>query len=101
MTEKIKIDLENIIQNNKKVLIDFFAPWCPPCVKLMTILDQLEISRPDVKLVKINFDLYKDLVSQNNVKKLPTLILYKEGKKIDEKIGFCSFEDLLSFVDQK
>ncbi|WBL31297.1 thioredoxin family protein [Candidatus Phytoplasma sacchari] len=97
----MKIDLKNIITKNENVLLDFFASWCSPCMKLMPILEELQDSRKDIKLVKINTDLNSDLVSEYNIKSYPTLILYKKGKEINRKIGYCSLEELFYFINQK
>lgn len=67
----------------------------------MPILKKIEEKRTDIKIVKIDVDLYQDLVFTNNIKSFPTLILYKKGKEINRQIGYCSFEKLLNFIDQK
>ncbi|KXT29112.1 thioredoxin [Candidatus Phytoplasma oryzae] len=93
-----KIDLQNIINKEENVLVDFFANWCAPCQRLMPILEKLKKERKDIKIVKIDIDLNQDLLLDNNIKSFPTLILYKKGKEIKRKIGFCSFEELLIFI---
>lgn len=72
----------NIINTNKTVLIDFYAPWCGPCKQLMPIID--EISKKyegKTKVVKIDVDQNSQLTKALNITSIPTLIVYKNGKQ--------------------
>ncbi|WP_273585077.1 thioredoxin family protein [Columbia Basin potato purple top phytoplasma] len=95
---KTNIDLDFIINQNKTILIDFFASWCGPCQKLMPILEVFSKENPNIKLIKLDGDLYPDYMNQYNIKSFPTLILFRDGKEIKRKIGYCSKEELISFV---
>ncbi|WP_432729342.1 thioredoxin family protein ['Prunus avium' virescence phytoplasma] len=53
------IDLKSVINQNKIVLVDFFAPWCGPCQKLMPVLNNFEQQNPNIKVIKINGDFNK------------------------------------------
>ncbi|MDO8168201.1 thioredoxin family protein [Candidatus Phytoplasma melaleucae] len=100
--EKKKMDLNQSIQAQKTelVLIDFFASWCAPCRNLMPIIDELLQKRKDLSLIKIDIDQHPYLLSEYNITSYPTLLLYKNGRKINRRVGFCSYEELLSFIDR-
>jgi thioredoxin 1 len=96
---KNKKDLDsNINQKDKVFLLDFFASWCAPCMRLMPILDKLKEIKKDIEIIKINSDLNLDLIVEYNIKNFPTLILYKNKKEIKRRIGYCGLEELLLFI---
>lgn len=82
-----------------KVLVDFFANWCGPCKMLSPILEEISEERTETKIVKVNVDECESLARQFGVMSIPTLILFKDGKEIDKKIGFMSKEDLNEWIN--
>lgn len=82
-----------------KVLVDFFANWCGPCKMLSPILEELSEERSEFKIIKINVDECESLSRQFGVMSIPTLILFKDGKEIDKKIGFMSKDDLNEWIN--
>lgn len=82
-----------------KVLVDFFANWCGPCKMLSPILEELSEERSEFKIIKINVDECESLARQFGVMSIPTLILFKDGKEIDKKIGFMSKDDLNEWIN--
>jgi thioredoxin 1 len=81
------------------VLVDFLAPWCRPCKLLSTVLDDLKTEvKNKVKIVKVNVEKNPKSAHHFHVMSLPTLILFKNGKKIDTKVGFHSQEDILHWL---
>ncbi|TVY12317.1 thioredoxin family protein [Candidatus Phytoplasma pini] len=96
-----KIDLENIINQKKKLLVDFFANWCPPCRKLISVLDEEMPKIKDIYLIKIDIDLHPDLATKYKIKSLPTLILFSEGEEKKRTTGYFSNQELLSFLGIK
>ncbi len=80
----------------KNAIIDFYAPWCPPCKILAVNLEDFEIEKPeDVEIFKVNIDNELVLAKKYGVKKLPTLLLFKDGKQIKEYVGIKSKDQLL------
>lgn len=88
-------DFEKNIDTDKIVLVDFYAKWCAPCKKMAPWLEQLVTQYPDrVTLLKINVDENTVLVKKMNVDVLPTLQLYKKGKKVWSKTGLTEKGEL-------
>lgn len=79
------------------VMVDFWAPWCAPCRKLEPILKEV-VSTIGVKLGKLNVDTYKNLAIQSNVSRLPTIILYKDGREVKRLVGLYSKEEIIEII---
>ncbi len=69
-----------VVQSDKPVLVDFWAPWCAPCRTVGAVLDQLSGERDDLKIVKINIDDNQDQALKHSVLVLPTVVLYVGGE---------------------
>ena len=76
------------------VVVDFFANWCGPCRMLGPVLEELT----DVKVVKIDVDQEEDLARRFGVMSIPALYLFKDGKQVDNKVGFMPLEDLTEWI---
>ncbi len=76
-----------VIQSDKPVLVDFWAPWCAPCRTVGAVLDQLSGERDDLKIVKINIDDNQDQAIKNNVMLLPTVVLFVNGEAVGKLQG--------------
>ena len=90
MAKQIRDDeFESEVVNSKlPVLVDFWAEWCGPCRMLTPILEQLSDEiRDKVKIVKMNIDDNPETPSKFGVRSVPTMILFKDGKQLDVKVG--------------
>ncbi|RBQ30765.1 thioredoxin [Arcobacter sp. FW59] len=88
----------------KNVIVDFYAPWCPPCKILANNLEDFEIQKlDDVEIFKVNIDNDLVLAKMYRVKQLPTMIYFKNGEPIKKYVGVKTTEELLesSKVDFK
>ena len=87
----IHLTLENfeaeVIQSDKPVLVDFFAPWCGPCRMLSPIIDEIAEERTDVKVCKINTDEQEELAIRFGIMSIPTLIVFKNGEVVKKTMG--------------
>lgn len=95
----MKTNFNEIINSEKPVLIDFFADWCGPCKTLAPILkDTKEELGEDVKIVKIDVDKNQPLAEKYQVRGVPTLILFKEGKQVWRQSGVLQKSELVQIV---
>ena len=87
----IHLTLENfeaeVIQSDKPVLVDFFAPWCGPCRMLSPVIDEIAEERSDVKVCKINTDEQEELAMRFGIMSIPTLIVFKNGEVVKKTMG--------------
>jgi thioredoxin 1 len=88
-----------IISQNKPVLVDFFAEWCGPCKMMVPILKEVKDSLGEsVSIIKIDVDKNQTLAARYQVKGVPTLLLFKNGKQVWRQSGLVQKNDLLSIL---
>ncbi len=80
------------------VLVDFWADWCGPCRMLSPIVDEVAAENPDIKVGKINVDEQQELSAQFGIMSIPTLLVFKDGKKISESIGLIPKEQIEKMI---
>jgi thioredoxin 1 len=81
---------------NKLVVVDFWAAWCGPCKMMAPVLNDVAAGLEDGKYVgKVNIEQYQSLAQKFNVRSIPTLILFKDGKEVDRFVGVKTKDFLL------
>ena len=78
---------EEVMNSDKKVLLDFWAPWCGPCRMVVPLVEEIAVERPDIKVGKINVDEEQELAIQFGVMSIPTLVVMENGKIINKSLG--------------
>lgn len=80
-------DFDLVLDHNGLVLVDFYADWCKPCKQLGAVLEEIASEHPEVLIVKIDATKEKQLVAQQEVQSIPTLLVYKDGEEMLRIIG--------------
>lgn len=89
----------NLINSDKSVLVDFFATWCGPCQVLMPVLKELkEELRESITILKIDVDKNQELAARYQVKGVPTLMLFQNGKLLWRQSGVLTKNELLQII---
>ena len=78
---------QEVLNSDKPVLMDFWAPWCGPCRMVVPLVEEIAEERSDIKVVKINVDEEQELAMQFGVMSIPTLVVMKGGKVVNKMVG--------------
>ena len=78
---------QEVLNSDKPVLMDFWAPWCGPCRMVVPLVEEIAKERSDIKVVKINVDEEQELAMQFGVMSIPTLLVFEQGKLVRQAVG--------------
>ena len=81
------------------VLVDFFATWCGPCKMLSPVLEELS-EENGVTIIKVDVDEASTLAAMYGIQAVPTLMLFKDGQRVDTRMGYQNKNQLLAFINQ-
>ncbi|MHB8621494.1 MAG: thioredoxin [Chloroflexota bacterium] len=88
---------QDVLQETKPVLVDFWASWCQPCRMVSPVVDEIASERAEtLKVVKLDVDANQQTAMQYGVSSIPTLILFKGGQPVERVVGFNPKERLLA-----
>ena len=89
---------QEVMDSEKPVLLDFWAPWCGPCRMVVPLVEEIAKERGDIKVGKINVDEEPELASQFRVISIPTLVVMKEGKIVNQALGARHKKQILAML---
>lgn len=88
-----------VINSDKPVLVDFWAPWCAPCRMVGPVLEEIATENSDVKIVKVNVDENQQYAGKLGVFNIPTMIIYKGGEPVDKLVGAMPKQQILDRIN--
>lgn len=100
---EIKVTKENfekeVVNSDKKVIVDFFATWCGPCQMLAPVLSEIaEEYKDKIKVCKINVDEEQELAEKFEVVSIPTLVIFENGQPVKKSVGYISKSELEKLI---
>ena len=90
---------QEVIESDKPVLLDFWAPWCGPCRQVVPIVEEIAKEHPEIKVGKVNVDEQQELAAQFKVMSIPALFVLKNGKIVNQSIGARPKQQILEMLD--
>ena len=88
-----------VMNSERKVLLDFWAPWCGPCRMVVPLVEEIAEERPDIKVGKINVDENPELAIQFGVVSIPTLVVMRDGQLVNKSVGAKDKDEILDLLE--
>lgn len=93
-------EFNKIMQEEKNIVVDFWATWCGPCKALAPILENVAEEMQDFTFLKVDVDENSELAQKYSIMTIPTLLFIKDGEVVDKSVGLLTKEQLMAFVQK-
>ena len=87
-----------VIDSDKKVLVDFWASWCGPCKMIAPVVESIAEEHPEIKVAKINVDEQGDLAARYQIMSIPTILVFENGEVVNQSVGFVAKQELEQII---
>lgn len=91
---------EKVLRNNKRVVLEFWGSWCPPCKMMEPTLKKLKQEQTQIDVFKINSDLNPQKTAEYKILGVPCFLVFEDGKEIKRTVGAKSEQQLLDFINK-
>ena len=92
--------VEEVLNSEKPILVDFYATWCGPCQMLGPILEEIVSEIEKFDIAKINIDENQELAIENEIEVVPTILIYKNGQVVERVEGLLSKSQILNKMEK-
>ncbi len=93
-------NFETILRSTKKVFVDFWAPWCKPCLRMNPLIERMADRHDSITFAKVNVEEFSELASRYHISSLPAYVFFSDMRPSQSKIGTVSEVELERFVSQ-
>lgn len=90
--------MEEVLESDKTVIVDFFANWCGPCQMIAPVLEEIAKEDANIDIAKIDVDESPELAIKYGINSIPALLVFKNGELTNTSIGFKSKAEILSLI---
>ena len=93
-------NFEEVVNSHELIVVDFWASWCGPCRMLGEVLEDVDNTNPDIVIGKVNVDEERPLAMQFQIRSIPQVYIFRNGKIVESITGYVSKEDLLEVISK-